>query len=125
VSRAEGGTPFPVPVAVGSLAGGLTPDGRRKRKRPRRFHGMLAAPVDKAGGFEARRLLGFRRRNPGRSPLQGDAYATITSPVQLDRPTGSPPFWCTQKLPTTGAGRKKKVQAGCENLRAPIRGGIS
>jgi len=71
---------------------------------------MLAAPVDKAGDFEARRLLGFRRRNPGRSPKRGDAYVTITSPVQFNMPTGSPPFWCMHNLHATSPGRKKKVQ---------------
>ncbi len=73
---------------------------------------MLAAPVDKAGDFEARRLLGFRRRNPGRSPLRVDAYVTITSPVQLDMPTGSPPFWCKLNVPATFPGRKRKVKTG-------------
>jgi len=82
----------------------------RQRKRPRSVDGKLAAPVDKAGVFEARRLLGFRRRNPRRSPQQGNAYVTITSPVQFDMPTGSPPFWCKLYVQSGTLPRKKKMQ---------------
>ena len=80
-----------------------------QRKRPRSVRGQLAAPVDKAGGFEARRLRGFRRRNPRRSPATEIAYVTITSPVQLAMPTGSPPFWCTSYLQSRAAPRKRKM----------------
>ena len=80
-----------------------------QRKRPRSVRGQLAAPVDKAGGFEARRLRGFRRRNPRRSPAAEIAYVTITSPVQLAMPTGSPPFWCTSYLQSRAAPRKRKM----------------
>jgi len=59
----------------------LRPGG--KEKGPRSVHGVVAAPVDKAGDFEARRLLGFRRRNPGRSPRSGRRlrYNHLTCPV--------------------------------------------
>jgi len=92
------------------MEGSVSGEECRQRKRPRSVRGTLAAPVDNARGFEARRLLGFRRRNPGRSPEQGNAYVTITSPVQFNMPTGSPPFWCKHYVQSGTLPRKKKMQ---------------
>ncbi len=110
-----GGTPASTrmaPVPGTEPEAGDVGKGGGQRKRPRSVRGKLAAPVDKAGVFEARRLRGFRRRNPWRSPKQGNAYVTITSPVQFDKPTGSPPFWCKLYVQSGARARNKKMHVG-------------